>query len=744
MLKLDPRMLESSQQINLPPDITISQMLAFVGRARWVIASALALCLACGLAYFWLATPVYSARAELEIDPRKSQLLPMAGSAEAVLADNFYIQTQVALLKSETVLISAIRAEKLAEDPTFLRRSSPSLVSRLLSLTSTSEKETSSEEALKLRLAVKTLQGNLDVRQNGLTNIIEISYRSYDPELPARIANGVAQAYINDKLEERADATRNAGEWLQKRISELREQSVAAARAVADFKTTNKIVETPRGRMNEQQLGDLNSQIVTARAHTAEMQAKLARIEQVLSEAKPDAVVSEALSSNIITRLRNQYLDLGQREGEVSSRLGRDNPAAVEVRKQMGDLGRMILTELRRIAEGFRSDYEIARARETALDTGLALAVQNTAAANQADVTMRELESSAQALKTIYDAFLQRYTNIVQVQSFPIPEGRLVTEATRPLARSWPRGSVVMPIAAAAGIILGLGLALLRENLRNAIRTDGELQRISGQEVLGRLPRPRRSDRGRKSLFQADDHPYSPYAESVRVMATSLHHNMANAKDNVVGVVSSLPDEGTTKLAVSLAQIFAAGGNRVLLLDCNFRIPVLTEALGFAGADGLAQIAAGLSNGDGLVRRVRDFDFLPAGKVEAAWHVGDLLDSARLASFVNGARSSFSYVIADLPPMLPAVDARVSAGFIRRFIFVVKQGVTDRDSIQKSVAALREVNGSIIGGVFTNADSVPVSAAPARWKPPGKPGAARATRTRSEPMVPDTRTFAGK
>ena len=120
-----------------------------------------------------------------------------------------------------------------------------------------------------------------------MTYIIEIGFESIDPDLAAQIANAVADGFIVDQMEARYQTIRAATAWLQDRLNELQGQAVAAERTVVDYKTKNNIVDTGGRLINEQELAELNTELIRARAATAEAQARLDRITQALRDDKP-------------------------------------------------------------------------------------------------------------------------------------------------------------------------------------------------------------------------------------------------------------------------------------------------------------------------------------------------------------------------------------------------------------------------------------------------------------------------
>ena len=167
-----------------------------------------------------------------------------------------------------------------------------------------------------MRTAIGTFEDNLKVKRSGLTYAIDIEFKSLNPDRAAQVANAIADAYVVDTLDAKYQTTRRAASWLQDRLKELREESANAEHAVVDYKTKNHIVDTGGRLMNEQQLAELNSALIQARAMTAETKARLDRVQQIIAAGDVDptasvtATVADTLKNEVINKLRTQYLEL--------------------------------------------------------------------------------------------------------------------------------------------------------------------------------------------------------------------------------------------------------------------------------------------------------------------------------------------------------------------------------------------------------------------------------------------------
>ncbi len=451
----------------------------FVRRQISVIAFVTILAISLGLIYCITAQPLFSAHAQLLIDARKLQIFQQQSILGDVPIDTAQVESQVEILKSENIAAAVVKNLHLAEDPEF-SGSGMGFLGAVFDFAVGSHNEATSEYESSRR-TIRAFQNHLSIRRLGLTYVIEIGFTSYSAERAAQIANAVADAYIVDQLEAKYQATRRASVWLQARIKELRDQVSNAERDVVEFQTRHNIVSTggmDKRLLSQQQVAELNSQLVIARAHTAEAKARLDRIESVLKapSASLAGTVADTLKSEVVTKLRSQYLELSAREADWSARYGANHLAVLNLRNQKREISKAIFEELKRLGETYKSDYEIAKQREEGVRNELAQAVSQSQATDVDSVTLRQLQSTAQTYKTLYDNFLQRYMESVQQQSFPITEARIITTAARPLTKSSPKTFLIMGIATVGGMFLGFGIGMLRDLSERVFRTSEQVE----------------------------------------------------------------------------------------------------------------------------------------------------------------------------------------------------------------------------------------------------------------------------
>jgi polysaccharide biosynthesis transport protein len=481
---------ESSNSFSLAET---AELISAFGRRQFPIFVFIFACaIALGLVYLVTTPASYTSHAMLLIDTSNVRILQQQVPLGDVPIDTAQVETQVEILKSENIGLSVIKDLKLTEDPEFVA-SGGGLVGRVLGLFASPKAQ--SETGL-TRQALGTFLAKRSIVRVGRTYVLDIGYTSLNPARSATVANAIADAYIVDQLESKYQATRRASGWLQDRIKELRKQASDADRAVLDYKEKNHIVAVGGGAagnsgprlLGEQQLEELNTQLGSARSAAEEAKARLERITEVLKKDVPEATVTDSLHSDVINRLRNNYLDMAAKEAIWSARYGPNHLAAVNLRTQMAELRRSILDELGRIAQGYKSDYEIAKTRVEGLERNLQNLVANSQVINRDRLGLTDLESTAKVYHTIYDNFLQRYMEAIQQQSFPITEARVISAAAPVERKSSPLASTVLGIAVAIGLILSFVTALLRDAIDRVFRTSRQVEANLQTRCLAVLP----------------------------------------------------------------------------------------------------------------------------------------------------------------------------------------------------------------------------------------------------------------
>ncbi len=692
------------------------------------------LTVALSLLYLFTTTPTFVATGYMVIDARKAQLLdPQSATRNDVNVDMAMVQTEIELLKSDNVSRAVIDKLHLTEDPEFAGGPPGfigALVKRVFNLFATPVKDENQEQSRLAKRVLAVFEDKRMVTRVGQSYVMEIDVQSADPAKAAKIANAIAEAYIDDELNAKYEETKRASVWLQQRLKELRAQASAQQQAVVDFRKEHNIVDTGKNGqlMNDQQVSEVNSQLILAQAATAEAKARYERILEVLKQDVPNASITDALNNQIIVKLRGEYLDLAARAAIWSQKYGPGHLSVIAQRTQMRELQNAIKDEMSKIAQSYKSDYEIAFAREQSIRNSLGNAVSQTEITNQAQVQLRELESAADASKTLHDNFLQRYMEAVQQQSFPITEARLVGTADAPLSKTYPKTSLVLLFALAGGAILGFGIAALREVFDRVFRSSDQVEEELQVSCLAMLPliktaagpdaatlkvmetAPAPPDsplllRPQPMLDLVLDQPFSIFSEALRtVKVTSDLSEILKAK-KVMGVISTLPGEGKSTVSANYAQLIAHAGSRSILIDADLRNPTLSRQLAYDGP-GLIDVLAGWKSLEEilLLDPRSGLRFLPAGAKPNMPHTNELLASDAMKKLIALLQETYDYLIIDLPPLIPVVDARASTNFVDAYLCTIEWGSTKVDLVRHTLSNAPEIYERLLGVILNKVD----------------------------------------
>ena len=442
----------------------------FVWRRKGLIAVAVAAALLLVLVADFAITPRYRAVSQIMIGPAdlrvvEKALMPAAQTADANVIQ---VESETRILTSDKVLRRVVESERLTSDAEFGAggRSLMSMLRAALGLDSNA-KPADAELA-----ALRQLQRNVTAKRSERTYVVDLMVDTADPEKSARIANAIAQAYPDEQTAARAEAARRVADSLLSRLSELRERVRIAEEQVERYKREHNIVGAGGRLVDEQQLTDLNNQLSTAKARTAEAKA---RYEQVLRPQRVGAdpgATAEAVQSNTIGRLREQYATVARQEANLAAELGPRHPWVVDARAQVRNAQQLITEELGRVAEANRNDYERALANENSLAGSLDGLKRKAMDTSLAFVKLRELERESEASRAVYESFLVRAREMREQERLDTANVRILSDAQPPQDRQWPPRRLIMLLAALlAGILGGVGLAYVVELLNGSSRS---------------------------------------------------------------------------------------------------------------------------------------------------------------------------------------------------------------------------------------------------------------------------------
>ena len=716
--------------------VDLRELVQILSRRRWiVILSTLAL-LVVAAAFLLIVTPRYTATATVLIDPHRSSVVDNNSNQPAAAnsaADDSVINSQVSLIQSVAVLQRVVSQLNLARDPEFGPHSSIfSPIRRLFTAPKALAPGQTEEDVAKAAALDFLLRKRLKVARDTTTFVINVDVSSEDPEKAAKIANAIVNSYFSEQVRSRYDTQKIAASWFNKQIEDLKSQVLASDKAVEEFKAAHSLTIAQGSTLNDQQLGDLNNKLIESHVQTAEARAKFEQVQNIVKTKADPGTLAQALSSDVIARLRTQYADVAKNLADVSSKFGSQHPLVVNARAQLRETQKLIDEEVRRILDSTRQALQVAQSREDALQKSLdnLTHVSNTLGNDQ--VRLRELQREADANRTLYASFLARYKETSAQESVELPDSRVVSKADIPISPSFPKTTLILALALFGGVGIGSVLAFAADHFDRRVKSLRQAEEITGVPTLAAVPMigPRelagRAIRGRQALSTYDpnamgmlapalrpplmryvlEEPTSLFAESVRAVRLAIQRASRTAPVKTVMVSSSVDGEGKTTLAVNLALSLASLGMRTVLVEGDLRNPEMSRSLCPRARIGAIEVATNRAGFDKalLVDRATGLAVLPSPSSQRTLANNEFVFSEAMSNILDRLRQHFDYVIIDSPPLIPLVDARALAEIVDRVVLTIRWDSTPQDVVAQAFGTLALAYDRVLGTVLTRVD----------------------------------------
>lgn len=699
-------------------EVDLRELLRKVWRRKGVIFGTVTLLTAlAGIVVFQL-TPRYSAETVLMIEARQSRVVDLEAVLEGLPAGQETIASETAVIRSRGLAEKVIARLGLDRDPEFNERLRPPgwfeeltesmgipVKEWMASLRGARDKEDLSEEAIRERERVRVVDAfleNLDVASVRRSLIIKVGFTAESPQTAATVANTLADLYIVEQLEAKFEATKRATSWLNERVASLRETVDITERAVEEYRRKSGLLASKGTTLTSQQVSELNTQLILAKAGRAEAEARLTQINKQMSSVDGVDSVAEVLDSLLIQRLREQEATVDRKAAELSQEYGERHPKLINVRAEARDLRAKIHGEVNKIIKGLENEVGIARAREASLKRSFESLKRRIATSNTAEVNLRALEREAQANRLLLETMLTRFkeTRAQEDMEAQRPDARVISRADVPELSSFPKKKLILALALVGSFFIGLLLVFAIEQLDHGFRSGEQIEQQTGLPILGLIPKLTGLRRfGKAPQDHILEHPMSALAESFRTLHTSILLSHVDRPPRRILIASALPKEGKTAVAVCLARVLAKSGKKVLLIDTDLRRPGVHEALGMLQTPGLVDLLSGHATREEVVRKDKATGAHVITAGHATSNAPNILSSEQMKALLMELGLAYDLVILDSPPVLAVSDARILACEVDRTVFIVRWAETRREV---AVTALRQLTsaGAELAGVL--------------------------------------------
>lgn len=689
----------------------LRETISFAWRHWTFIGSVVGVSLLVATVYVLKQTPLYTASAQVLLEPPKNT---PPGSVAAPYEDTVdptdaMIDNQLAIIKSTVFLRRVVQKEDLISDPEFGSHL-PQQPQELTNATADAKPAVLQQDVAAQELAsTASLARALEVRRTGEGDILSISITSVDPQRAAKLSNAVANAFIVEKLDARFDAAKRASAWLSDRLADLRKQLRDSEEAVAKFRADHGLVQSGTNvTLSQQQIQDLNAKLVAAKTALAEKKARDDLMHSILQKGGNIQSMPELPVSPNLQTLLTQQATISQKVADLETRYSDRHPLVINARAELRDVQHAINVEMQRMAANVDNDYQLAKAQEAAVENEFRQATGQSDTDDRTAIALSELERTTAVNKTLFEDFLQKSKIAEDQTTFQVQDARVITPAAVPTFASFPKKSQTMIVALVIGLLLGVGGAVAKEQLNAGFTTPRQAEDMLRLPVLSSITNVVTRDITNKSgkIIEIPRHPMemplSRFSESIRALRSGIKMTDVDDPPRLIQVTSSVPNEGKTTIALSLAFSAATSGLKVLFIDADLRHSSGTKFFGMLKELGLVDML--LSN-DPIkfikYNKEAKIWILPAGSKTK--NPADMLSSDRMHHFMQGAKETFDLVVIDTPPVGPVVDSVVFSQLVDKVVFVIRWASTARELVEQSISKFSEPK-KVAGVVFNRVD----------------------------------------
>ena len=547
------------------------------------------------------------------------------------------------------------------------------------------------------------------------TNLVKIKFIHSDPELAQKIANTLADVFVNNNLERSTEHSTKAEDLLAREIANLQTKIKHDQEAQFNYAKEKNLplVNDTAGNLEAAKLATLSGQLLTAENDRKNLQAQL---EAARKEKDPFSV-PDVNSSARVEKLRDRISALKERRDALLVIYTPEWPEVKKIDAQLEGLQAELDKAPSEIVTSLQRRYEAAVSKENLLRRGYEQQKGTTTQQTRDQIDLLAMTQELETNKQILNTLLQRQREFQVTNGDRSNEVSIANYSRLPKVPIGPQRFRNIFVAFLLSLVAGIGLAFLLDFLDDTVKTVDDVDRYLHIPALALIPAGR--DRGRligipgapqqpsgpsdtTALAMVSD-ARSPIAESYRHLRTSLLLSSAGQPPKTILVTSSQPSEGKTTTAINTAFMLAQTGADVLLIDCDLRRPRLHAHFNASNNKGLTNWLSGETDIDALMQTYGpqpNLKFLTSGPVPP--NPAELLGSEEMRKLLSSLTERFAHVVIDSPPAISFTDASILSTMVDGVVLVVHGGRSSRAVVRRAKQQLLDVGAHIFGVVLNN------------------------------------------
>ncbi|MEA5557818.1 GumC family protein [Nodularia spumigena] len=571
-------------------------------------------------------------------------------------------------------------------------------------------------------LTIDNFLGSLKVNPIRGTDVLQLSYRSVDPEQGKAVVNKLMNVYIDDNVMTNRSQATAAREFLNKQLPLVEKQVAESELALRQFKEKYEVVLLEEeAKQGVERLYQISNQITLLRSRLVDASSRSGALQNQLALNTQKATALSTLSqSRAVQQVLSEYQKVQDQLAVERSRLTDEHPVVVNLlnkeqalKEQLEGRVTQTLGSSQPIPE---QDLQIGELKQALTANLVEVEVERLGLENQVGVLTNafkqdqarlrilpkleqqqlQLQRQLQVARTTYEQMLRRLQEVQVAENQNVGNARIVSQALLPEKSVSPRINLNLALGGFLGILLAVGSALLLDALDKSVQTAAEAEQLLDYPLLGKIPKMIRDDN--TSELPLLNNPYSSVNTAFEMLQINLGFTISDKELKVIVVSSCLTGEGKSFVAANLAVATAQMGRRVLLIDADMRRPRQKEVWQVRKLMGLSNVLVGQTNlAQSSHEALVNLDLLTAGTIPP--NPAALLDSQRMHELVQQASQDYDCVIIDTPPLTFIADASIIGKMADGILLVARPGVVNSDAIRTTKALLKNSRLSVLGMV---------------------------------------------
>ncbi len=671
------------------PTLPFSHYLWILRRHAWAIVGFVVAVVTATVIISARLTPIYESTATVYVDRQEAKNIvgreSESGAYSGMDAEQF-LATQIRMIQSDSVVRPvARRYDLLAKEG------------------QTEQVQSDSVRATEAPIILKRLK----VSRPPNTYLVQISYRSTDPQLAADVANGLANSYIEHTYNIRARSSVSLSRYMAKQTEDLRAKMEDSSAKLAQMEKELNVVD-PEERTNM-----LSKRLIELNSDYAKAQTELVRARASFESTKSGSLDAVMLSgqADSLKRLVERRNEINERFAELKSHFGPNHPEFRKTSAQLKAIDEDVERARLRIVAQAELEYSSAQSREAMIKRNFEDAKAEGDRLNSRSFEYRRAKQEADADKKLYDELVRKIRESEINASFQNNIVRISDPARAAWKHVFPDMKLNILLALILSALLGIGAAVLADTLDDTIRDPEQVTRSMNTHVIGSLP----SVKDLTSLHIATtgavgtglpvrsggaDRQMSTYDEAIRTLRSSVLLTDFDRRIRTLLMSSATAGEGKSTTASHLAYTHAEQKKMTLLIDCDLRRPSQHKIFSVPSGIGLSNIVNGELEWRDAILKLETNPYLHVITAGPPSRRAADLVGPRMPGLIEEMSKEYDLIILDGPPLLGFAESLQMASAADGVVVVTRAGETSRKAVAAAIQTLGQLRANVVGLVL--------------------------------------------